>query len=132
MNQSDVPSDVRRLLHDCVETYDQLEILNLLAQAQDGGWTAARAADALGVAEPAAAEALAALAGAGVLVETAGPPLRYTAAAEHALVIARLAEAWSSARLEIMNIITANALERLRTSAMRAFASSFLLGKKNG
>ena len=48
--------------------------------------------------------------------------------------IGNLAESYDENRLEVINLMNTNAIERVRTSAMRAFANSFLLGgggKKN-
>ena len=41
-----------------------------------------------------------------------------------------LREACERHRLQVMNLMSVYAVQRLRTSALRAFASAFLLGKK--
>jgi hypothetical protein len=45
-----------------------------------------------------------------------------------------LAQAYNENRLEVIKLMSANVIERVRTSAMRAFADAFLLGgkKKDG
>jgi hypothetical protein len=60
-----------------------------------------------------------------------GPEFRY-APATVALDagVSALARAYADQRLEIMKLISANAIERLRTAAIRAFSDSFLIRRK--
>jgi hypothetical protein len=41
-----------------------------------------------------------------------------------------LAEAYGARRLEVMRALSKNAVERVRTSAIRMFADAFLIGRK--
>jgi hypothetical protein len=120
---------VRELLHDHVATYEQLEVLLLFGESAEER-TAAGVAAAVGIAEPLAGDILEGFAQSGVLGGSgAGPAARYRAVDRDA--IEALCDAHRRNRLTVMNLMSANALERLRTSALRAFASAFLLGKKD-
>jgi len=132
MTTHEVPSDLQQFLRDHVETYEQLEILVLLAGAPDRHWSADDIAAALRVDHAVVTEGLAHLDRAGVLVAS-GPDTapRFAARPDHAAMVVRLADVYRRDRLGIMNRMTSNALERVRTSALRAFTSAFLLGKKN-
>lgn len=132
MTTHEIPSDLQQFLRDHVETYEQLEILVLLAGAPDRHWPADDIAAALRLDHAVVAEGLAHLERAGVL-EASGPDTarRFAARPDHAAMVARLADVYRRDRLSIMNRMTSNALERVRTSALRAFTSAFLLGKKN-
>jgi hypothetical protein len=132
MTTHEIPSELRQFLRDHVETYEQLEILVLLAGAPDRHWHGDDIAAALHLDRAVVAEALAHLDRAG-LFEAAGADAapRLAARPDRAAIVARLAEVYRRDRLGIMNLMTSNALERVRTSALRAFTSAFLLGKKN-
>jgi hypothetical protein len=54
-------------------------------------------------------------------------PLR----AEDDETIRKLFECYQQHRLEIVKLMTAQAVERLRTSALRKFSDSFMLARKN-
>jgi hypothetical protein len=132
MTTHEIPSELRQFLRDHVETYEQLEILVLLAGAPDRHWRGDDIAAALHLDRAVVAEALAHLDRAGVLEPGGGDAApRVAARPDHAVMLARLAEVYRRDRLGIMNLMTSNALERVRTSALRAFTSAFLLGKKN-
>jgi hypothetical protein len=45
-------------------------------------------------------------------------------------VVDRLAIVYGEHRLEVMRLLSAHALERIRNSAARAFADAFVIGRK--
>jgi hypothetical protein len=83
----------------------------------------------------AAEEALSDLTDRGLLQgEILAGTARYSAAADPPELVAtmeQLAGAYTANRLDIMNLMSANAVERVRNSAIRAFAKAFDLGKKS-
>jgi hypothetical protein len=45
-------------------------------------------------------------------------------------VVARLSEVYEVARIDLISQMTQNALDRVRTAALRTFSSAFVLGRK--
>ena len=131
MTDHEITVDVRLLLRDHVETYEQLEILRLFAGTGDAALTPDAAATAAGLRPEAAVEALGHLERTGVLDRsgsTSEPA--YRARPDKAQSIDALGESYRHDRLMIMNLMTAHALDRVRTSALRAFAQAFLVGRR--
>ncbi len=127
-----VSEDVRLLLCMHVHTYEQLEALLLLHGAPGSDWTEEAVARQLGIPGESAAEALRALAAQGVVVcmQRADVTRCYRGPREDLkAVIAQLAEVYEQNRLEVVRLMSANAIDRMRTAAMRAFADAFVLGK---
>ncbi len=141
MSTFPVPEDVKQLLYETIRTYEQLEALVLLHGAPDAGWNAQRIADALRIPDDAAAEMLHAMSLAGLIesaqcADPAAPTYRVAAGALGDIA-ARLVQAYDDNRLEVIRLMNANAIHRMRTDAMRAFADAFLFSKdgkdgKNG
>lgn len=131
MTLHDIPIEVRQLLREHVESYEQLEVLLRFAGTQDRSWSPDEIAAKAGVSPELAGDALAHLSRAGVLAQSdSGATTRFSPHADHAGTIDRLGEIHQRDRLGIMNLMTSHALERVRTSALRAFTGAFLLGKK--
>ena len=131
MTSHEIAVDLHQLLQDHVETYEQLEVLLLFAGRSGEAWTTAEVADAAKLQTPTASEALEDLSRSGVLERTeSGGVARFVVCAARARAVDRLGEAYQRDRLGVMNLMTANALDRVRTSALRAFAKAFLLGRE--
>jgi hypothetical protein len=133
MDKSRVPDDVRVLLFQYIHTFEQLEVLLLLRSDPTRSWTANAVSEALKISAENAREALDRLGGTGLVDVTpdpSTPQFRYSPG-NHALdeTTARLATAYNDSRLEILRLMSSNALERLRSSAIRTFADSFVLKK---
>jgi hypothetical protein len=136
----DVTEDVRQLLRDHVEVYEELETLLLLHGRRDRIWDVDAVADALKIPTANAAAALERLRGCGLAehvavegVEAGGRRTGFRLSARRpglADTVARLAACYEDQRHVIIRLMNANAIERIRTSAMRAFADSFVVGKK--
>jgi hypothetical protein len=132
MTGADIPHAVRAWLYEHVRTYDELETLLLLHRQRDRDWSAAALAEALKIAPAVAAEALAEFARRGLAAPGAAPDaFRYRPATpELELLVDHLARAYADDRLTVIELMTANAIERMRTGAMRVFADAFVVGRK--
>ena len=131
MTDDRIPADVAQLLRDHVQTYEELEMLLAIARDPEREHSIATLLVTLNLEASAGAGVVEELAKAGVVTITrdaAGGRVRCDPGA--AGVVAGLAEAYDTARVELMSRMTQNALERVRTSALRTFSSAFVLGKK--
>jgi predicted transcriptional regulator len=135
MTEYRLPDDVRALLYDGVETYEQLEIVLMLIRDPAEPWTVDTVATALGVSDAVADDALQQLLRAGLVAVATGegrPRFAYAPKTPAiAATVDRLRDAYADHRLAVINEITANALQRVRTSAIRAFARAFVFEDKD-
>jgi hypothetical protein len=133
---SEVPETVRALLRDRIENYEQLETLLLLRRGQAIVWSCQAVAQHLNIEPDAARSALNRLCRAGLLrprENGAEPQFEYGPQLEgDAETVDLLARFYDEARLQIMALMNKFALDRVRSSAARAFADAFVLGKKDG
>jgi membrane-bound ClpP family serine protease len=133
MSQPLISDEVRALLVAHVRSHEQLETLLLLHRKRDQEWTVMSVSEALNISASAAAEALSELAS-GDLVEllhAESVPPRYRAAKTSlGPAVEHLAQAYSENRIELMKVLSANAIERVRTGALRAFADALVIGRK--
>jgi predicted ArsR family transcriptional regulator len=133
MADADFPVDVEQFLAAELEGYEQLEALLLVSGSATRSFDREEVAAALGIGVDAAAEALEHLyrRGLAALEPTdTGPRFRYTSQdTGREATIRRLARLYDERRIEIVQRITANAIERLRTAAIRRFSDAFLLRK---
>lgn len=133
-----IPDDVQTLLRDCIESFEQLEILLLLLKRPGETWAPDAVATAikLSLSEDAAAEALAHLRRWNLIEGEARGRYRYNPANRLDATIRALATVYEDERLEVMRLMNQNAIERVRTSALRAFSDAFFVGgggkKKDG
>jgi hypothetical protein len=127
---------VRLLLRDHVESYEQLEMILLLFRDPERDWSDVEVADRIKVDPTVAAEGLAHLADAGFAepVPEANGRFRYARKTSWADALHELAAAYDTDRVNVINTMTENALERLRTLTARVFADAFRLrkGKNDG
>lgn len=138
MSQPGIPENVRLLLATSIETYDQLAMLLLLLERPNEELTAQRVAELLNVSPAAAQSSLEHLGAADLLIASGdanAPRYRYGPGRPELDQAARgLAQAYQDRRVEVMQLMSANAIERVRSGAIRLFADAFLLGrsKKDG
>ena len=134
-NTDDLPDDVRALLHEQIESYEQLEVLLLLRRERYEEWAIERLAARLHVRAELIETALARLE-AGGLIEAAGAgPSRFAyrpASSGLDAAVGRLERAYAERPILIIQLMSANAIERLRTAALHTFADAFVLSKKGG
>jgi hypothetical protein len=134
MPDGGVPADVQAFLREHVESYEQLEVLLRLRLQPDRSWTPLDVASELRISDELGLAALRFLCrerllgvdvGRGVLLFRYAPQ-----SAELVELIPRLAIAYEENRLEVMRLMTANAIDRLRLGPMNRLANAFLLGRK--
>ena len=131
MTPDALPHDVRGLFAEAIETYEHLEVALLFGREPGIARDANAMAMALRLPVDTVAEAMERFTHAGLLVMSAGSNGReYSCIPAAAVTLAALAQAYERDRTDIMQVMTTNALDRLRTSALRAFSSAFLLGRK--
>lgn len=125
------PSEfLQAFLHDSVSSYEELEALLLLVKHTDRRWTDSEVAEALKVQEDVISPALDALASVEGLLEVdnqSGQRTFQYAPKSKLLrqVVDELATAYVEQRLTIVQIMSANALDRVRGAAMRRLANAF-------
>ncbi len=129
---SDLPDDVRALLHEHIESYEQLEILLLLRRERYEHWTGEALAARLHVRAELIQTALAGLKASGLIEASGAAPTRFayrpTSSGLDAAV-GRLEREYAERPILIIQLMSANAIERLRTAALHTFADAFLLKK---
>jgi hypothetical protein len=126
--------DIRRLLFEQITSYEQLETLLLLHGRPAQGWSVAAVAAAVGIDAANAVSALNELLAqrlAASSIDGHEPEYHY-AAAQSGMgdAVDRLARAYAEQRLEIVEQMSANAIERVRSSAARAFSDAFIFRRK--
>jgi len=131
--ESELPPDVQIFLRDRIESYEQLELLLLMCADSEASWTQEMLSSRTHMAASLVQGALKGLESAG-LVDARGhaSETRYTYRRQHDSVevtINRLATAYREYPIPIIKLMSANAIERLRTAALRTFADAFILGK---
>lgn len=135
MGSHELAPELQERLRATLGSYEELQLL-LHARRHAGPWSVAEAARTLNLEEPAITEALGCLVHAGFLAAVGeGSPegRRFTyRPVSGALdeLTERLAEAVERDPLRVYETMNRHALERLRDSAARTFASAFVLGRK--
>lgn len=128
-----LPTAVRAFLRDHIESYEQLEILLLLRRRPGEALTARALMDRMELPRDTVEESLDGLARAGCVTAGArsGEPVRYAPRdATLAATIDGLAAAYEDSRLAIIKLMSANAIERVRSAAIHTFADAFVIGRK--
>jgi hypothetical protein len=127
---------LRLFLHDSVKSYEQLETLLFLAKNEGQSFSAEAITLALSAAAGSIDEALEELTSVGGLIDVVRSPSAplYHYAPRDASIRQRVGElaAYAERRMTVMQMLSANALERVRHAAMRRLADAFRLerGKK--
>lgn len=133
---AELPEEVQRFLREHIESYEQLAIVLLLQsrrdQALDGGAISAQ----LQLPEALVDEALQALGQRELVAQSPGAdgPLFNFRPETPALaeLVSTLAQLNVDRRLDVMRLMTANSIERLRAKAVSTFADAFLLRQGKG
>lgn len=112
--------DLRQFLFDNVATYDELETLLLLQRQPALDWEANAAAQALGLPVDQCQTALESLAARGLLGRGEGPgTFRYAPASKDlAQAAEQLQRAYLKDRFAIIQLMTTNAMDRVRAAAL--------------
>jgi hypothetical protein len=134
---SDEFEELRAFLRDHVSSFEELEALLFFMRAPRRPWLSSDVAVAINLQDDLVQGALETLAAVdGILERTseAGEEhaFRYSPPAELGPVLSKLQQAYDEQRLRIVQIMSSNAMERVRSSAARRLADAFRLerGKK--
>jgi hypothetical protein len=124
-----LPDGVRRLLLGPIDSYEKLDLILALRQAD----AAAQRLDSLETRSGAPAtvltRALDELVAAGVVVQRASEWMFAPGCDRPAIDL--LAEAWSSNRMAVLNVMTQRSIERIRASAASTFADAFTFRRRS-
>lgn len=127
--KGELPSAVHTLLLQCIESYDQLELLLLLRARPARAWSAHSIASELRITEAVAEDGCRFLCQKSVLRFLAGtsPQLFEYAPATPELdaAVGQLAAAYQEQPLDIIRTMTANAFARLRMKSCGVFTKAF-------
>ncbi len=133
-----LPEDVRALLRDRIESYEELEILLALERMPGAGKTAEELSAAVRVDLPLVERAVRALESRRLIERrstaprgTEREPIYVYAPATPALddTVRALAKAYAEQPIPIIKVMSENAIQRVRTEAARAFSEAFILRK---
>jgi hypothetical protein len=132
-----ISNDVRSLLFEHIEGHEQLEVLLLLLAHRDRSWSPEAVGEALHISPDLANEALKALQAHQLAMPAtlSAKETRYAPVTpELHETVERLARACSERRLDILRLMSSNAIARVRRRAMVRFADAFVVGgsKKDG
>lgn len=125
---------LRLFLHDSVKSYEELEALLFLARHENRDFSAEAVTSALNATAGSLDEALEELASVGGIVEVTqrSGALLYRYAPRDEFTRQRVTDldaAYAERRMSVVQMLSANALERVRRAAMRRLADAFLLGR---
>jgi predicted transcriptional regulator len=133
MSSDDVPENVRALLRDHLESFEQLELLLFLKQHPDVRYSAKELASHCEISLQAANDALGSLTKSG-FVKSIGTEVAYVYSSaiidksiDHA--IGSLSTIYSRQNLAIIRLMATNSVDRVRAAALRAFTDSFIIRK---
>lgn len=133
MATEEIPEDVRSFLLEHIESYEQLDVLVLLRRRPDESFSIGAISGSMNVPDAVIERALQDLHASGLIESSlgrGGPRYRYRSGdAATDAIIDGLAKAYAERPVDIVKLMSEGAIERVRTSAMRAFANAFVLGK---
>jgi hypothetical protein len=135
MMDESVPIEVREFLLEYVHSYEQLEVLILMQQHSGQHWTAESIGEKLRISPESSAEALHQLWTKLIVDCISSSPLQYRISRpDLSGILQSIQELYRQDRLLVMRLMNVNAIERVRTRALRDFANAFVIGerKKNG
>lgn len=127
----------RALLREFITSFEMLEIFLLMRAQADLSWTVKSVAGRVNVSDDLVARALQSLQHSGLIQLVAGALGEYLGEYRYgpgtpALVSAadELANDYTQRRAAVLSTMSTNAIERLRSGALSAFADAFVLGSK--
>lgn len=127
---NDDTGQLREFLREHVSSFEELEALLLFARAPRRAWPLLEVAAALNLSEEMTASALHGLSEAFLVCDAgmgSSAVYRYAPRPEHERMLERLQRAYAEERLTIVQIMNANAMQRVRSSAARRLAEAFRL-----
>jgi hypothetical protein len=129
MGVEEIPLDVRALLAEHIETHEQLAAVLLMRGDPGASWTTNALAEKLKTHDLIAEETLQHLVAHQLLMRSEQRPFQYKynpGTSELRQAMEHLADAHEAHWLDIMNLITQNAIERARGSVANALANAFV------
>jgi hypothetical protein len=130
----EIPTEVRALLRNHIVSFEQLQVLLLLHSGSQEPWSVDAISNALHIDSALVAAALDALQAIRLVNREPAhrkSPVRYAPDAPLSPAVDALAQSFESHRAAIMSIMSTNAIERVRSGAIRAFSDSFVIKKKD-
>ena len=134
--ETELPEEIQQFLREHIESYEQLAIVLLLRSRPDQALDGSAISAELRLPDTFVEEALHALGQRTLVTQspTADGPLfsyspRTPALAE---LVSTLAQLNLDRRLDVMRLMTANSIQRLRAKAVSTFADAFLLRRAKG
>jgi len=125
--------ELRAFLRSNISSFEELEALMLLMGTPQQPWSVREVAAALNFPEESVEAALDALSSNDLLQRASGRDqsavYRFQSPERSGTVLAKLQQAYGEQRLTIFQIMNANALERVRSSAARRLADAFRLDR---
>ena len=126
---------IRDFLRDCIDSFESLEVLLLLYRERTA-WTADELCRRFKIRAPVIDDALASLVRARLVSTTQQNVLTSYKYADEDLVrdalVASLERTYRDEPIQVMQLMSANAIERLRSGAIRGFADAFVFRKDKG
>lgn len=136
MADTELPEEVRRFLREHIESYEQLAIVLLLRSRQDRALDRDAISAELKLPEAIVDEALHTLSRRELVARapaTDGEHFMYSPETPQlAELVSTLAALNVERQLDVMRLMTANSIERLRAKALSTFADAFLLRRGRG
>jgi hypothetical protein len=131
--EKELPEDVRAFLRLRIETYEALELLQLFQREPEKRWSATELGERLHVSPELAhstAQALEAVGlAAGSTTELTTRYGYYQADPATNVIVERVLQLYRDQPVQVMKFMSGNAIERVRTAALRAFSDAFVLKK---
>jgi len=134
MLSDSLPQEVEDFLEARIESYEQLVILLLVHREPTREWSEAELAETLRISPQLTGNAVSGLRMAGLLAaESAALARRYRYAASGPTdaAIGRLALEYAPNPARVVKLLSTNAIGRVRTSVLHAFADAFVLKRKD-
>jgi RIO-like serine/threonine protein kinase len=133
-SEEQIPDDVRHLIQERIHSIEALEVLLLLFQRHGQWLSMAAVAGELRIGESSVEAAVADLVSNGFVERDASAAQYRLGATNTDHVVAKLLRTYEGARVEVLVMISRNAIGRVRNDALRTFAEAFRLGgrKKDG
>jgi hypothetical protein len=133
MTAGGLSENVQSLLRERLRSFEGLEVLVLLHAQPSRSWTEDAIGALLRLDFERVREALAELISRGLARQSLPEPASYAYHAgtpQVAAAVDELANAYREQHATVMSQMNANAIERIRSGTLKAFADSFILGRK--
>ena len=131
MAADEIPESIKAFLFDQIQTHEELEVVVLLARGGTQGRSEAAIVEELKIVASLVSDALKALRKRDIVDSlTEDAKTYWHVRPDREAKLRELVALYDSQRLEIVMLMSANAIERVRTGAMRTFADCFFLGRK--